>query len=224
MWGEQGFLIIANAYERLFSGLVVTLELSFISMALSVVGGLFLGVVMASAGRVAYVLCKICLEIVRVMPPIVWLFVVYFGFSRLSGLHISGFSASVIVFGIWGIMEMMDLTRAAILSIPSYQIESAAALGLNKKQSYIYVILPLAARRLIPGAINLFSRIIKTTPIVVLIGVVELLKVGQMVIENSLFSYAYTPFFVYGTIFLIYFFICWPISLYSKRLEKKWLS
>lgn len=219
-----GLEIVYQAWPRLFEGLAVTLWLSFISIFISILGGLFLGVLMSLGNKVIYFVCKIMLEIVRVMPPLVWLFVVYFGVPKTLNIHIGSFTASVIVFSIWGIFEMMDLVRGAILSIPSYQFESASALGLSRWHTYRYVVLPLATRRLVPGAINLLSRIIKTTPIVVLIGVVELLKVGQMVIENSLFSYPYTPFFVYGTIFLIYFFICWPISLYSKKLEKKWQS
>lgn len=218
----QGLEILLNSLPQILKGLSVTLELSFVSMFFSLLGGLWLGVVMSSGGRFSYMVCKIALEIVRVMPPLVWLFIVYFGLPRLLDLHISAFMASVVVFSIWGVFEMMDLVRGAIASIPKAQFESASALGLNRLQIYIYVVLPLAMRRLIPGAINLFSRIIKTTPIVVLIGVVELLKVGQMIIEGNIFAYPYTPFFVYGTIFCIYFAICYPISLYSKRLERKW--
>lgn len=218
----QGLEILAQAFPRLSEGLLVTLQISFLSMIISIFGGLILGIGASSESKVLKFILKLGLEIVRVMPQLVWLFIVYFGLSKALGIHISAFGASVIVFSIWGVFEMMDLVRGAIASIPKSQFESSAALGLSKAQTYTYVVLPLATRRLVPGAINLFSRIIKTTPIVVLIGVVELLKVGQMVIESNIFSYAYTPFFVYGTIFLIYFIICYPISLYSKILERKW--
>lgn len=218
----QGLEIVYEAYPRLLEGLWVTLQISALSMIFSIFGGLVLGAFMSLGNRYLKFILKFMLEVVRVMPPLVWLFLVYFGLSKALNIHLSAFSASIIVFSIWGIFEMMDLVRVAINSIAKTQIESASALGLSKSQTYLYVILPLATRRLVPASINLLSRIIKTTPIVVLIGVVELLKVGQMIIEGHIFSYPYTPFFVYGTIFLIYFIICYTISFYSKILERKW--
>ena len=166
---------------------------------------------------------KICLEIVRIMPQIVWLFLFYYGASKAFGLDISKFNASLIVFSLWGVFEMMDIVRGAIVSIPRHQFESAAALALSKAQIYLYVVIPLATRRLVPAGVNLLSRIIKTTPIVALIGVPDLLKVGQQTIETaSLTANPTVPFWIYGFIFLLYFLVCYPISKLSKILENRW--
>ena len=146
---------------RLFEGLVVSTEISFISIIISVIGGLILGVLMSMKNKFIYLVLKICLEIVRIMPQIVWLFLFYFGISKAFDIHISAFTASLIVFSLWGIFEMMDIVRGAITSIPKHQFESAASLGLSKFQIYFYVIIPLATRRLVPGAVNLLSRMIK---------------------------------------------------------------
>lgn len=156
------------------------------------------------------------------MPPIVWLFIVYFGASKAFGIHISNIAASIIVFSIWGVFEMMDLVRGAVLSIPKHQFESAEALAFSRFQIYLYVILPLAMRRLVPATINLFSRMIKTTSIAVLIGVIELVKVGQQIIEMNVFRDNYAPLIIYGAIFFVYFLICYPISALSKKLENRW--
>lgn len=116
---------------------------------------------------------------------------------------------------------MMDLVRAALASIPLHQSQAAFALALSRTQTFVFVIAPQALRRLIPATMNLFTRMLKSTPFAFLIGVVELLKVGQQIIE--LYRYeTYAPLLVYGIIFWIYFLICYPISLYSKRLEQKW--
>ena len=117
---------------------------------------------------------------------------------------------------------MMDLVRGAILSIPKHQFESAEALAFSRSQIYLYVILPLAMRRLVPATINLFSRMIKTTSIAVLIGVIELVKVGQQIIEVNVFRDNYAPLIIYGAIFFVYFLICYPISALSKKLENRW--
>lgn len=207
---------------RLLGGLGVTLQIALISIAVSLALGLVLGILMASGRRALYIPLKICLEIVRIMPPIVWLFIVYFGVSKAFGIHISNIAASIIVFSVWGIFEMMDLVRGAVLSIPKHQFESAEALAFSRSQIYLYVILPLAMRRLVPATINLFSRMIKTTSIAVLIGVIELVKVGQQIIEVNVFRDNYAPLIIYGAIFFVYFLICYPISALSKKLENRW--
>lgn len=209
-------------FARLMNGLFVSLKISFIAIAISLIGGLFLGVLMSLKNKFIYFILKICLEIVRVMPQLVWLFLVYFGLSKILDIHLNAISASIIVFSIWGVFEMMDLVRSAILSIPKYQFEASLSLGLKKTQIYFYIIIPLATRRLVPSVINLLSRMIKTTSIVVLIGVVEIVKVGQQIIENSLFSNNMAPFIIYSFIFFLYFAICYPVSKLSKILENRW--
>ncbi|WP_229203824.1 amino acid ABC transporter permease [Campylobacter anatolicus] len=205
-------------------GLLVSIQISAVSIIISIIGGLVLGVLMSFKNKFIYFSLKICLEIVRIMPTIVWLFLFYFGLSKALNTHISAFTASLLVFSIWGVFEMMDIVRGAITSIPKHQFESATSLGLNKTQIYIHVIIPLAMRRLVPGAVNLLSRMIKTTSIVVLIGVIEVVKVGQQIIERSVFTNNMAPFWVYGFIFFLYFIICYPISKFSKKLEQKWVA
>ncbi|MDK8322667.1 MAG: amino acid ABC transporter permease [Campylobacter ureolyticus] len=216
------FDVILNEtnFLRLMAGLWITVKISLISIIISLIGGLILGVLMSSKNKFIYIILKICLEIVRIMPQLVWLFIVYFGLSSIFSF--SAITASIVVFSIWGVFEMMDLVRGAVLSIPKHTFESAASLGLKKFQIYIYVIIPLALRRLIPGAINLLSRMIKSTSIVVLIGVVEILKVSQQIIELNLLTNNYAPLIVYGFVFFLYFAICYPVSKLSKILENRW--
>lgn len=216
------FDVILNEtnFLRLMAGLWITVKISLISIIISLIGGLILGVLMSSKNKFIYIILKICLEIVRIMPQLVWLFIVYFGLSSIFSF--SAITASIVVFSIWGVFEMMDLVRGAVLSIPKHTFESAASLGLKKFQIYIYVIIPLALRRLIPGAINLLSRMIKSTSIVVLIGVVEVLKVSQQIIELNLLTNNYAPLIVYGFVFFLYFVICYPVSKLSKILENRW--
>jgi amino ABC transporter, permease protein, 3-TM region, his/glu/gln/arg/opine family len=220
----QGAEILFNIQNlnRLCEGLLVSTEISVVSIIISIIGGLILGIMISLKNKVIYAILKICLEIVRIMPQIVWLFLLYFGISKAFNLHISAFAASLLVFSIWGIFEMMDIVRGAIISIPKHQFEAAASLGLSQIQIYKEVIIPMATRRLIPGAVNLLSRMIKTTSIVVLIGVIDVVKVGQQIIERTVFTNNMAPFWIYGFIFFLYFIICYPISKLSKKLENKW--
>ena len=127
-----------------------------------------------------------------------------------------------IVFILWGTAEMGDLVRGALISIPKSQYESAEALGLSRRQMYRFIIIPQSLRRLLPPAINLFTRIIKTTSLVVLIGVVEMLKTGQQIIEANRYTAPDAALWIYAAIFFLYFLACYPLSRMAAYLEKKW--
>ena len=116
---------------------------------------------------------------------------------------------------------MGDLVRGAIISIPKHQYESGEALGLSKRQIFIYIIIPQTIKRLVPLSINLITRMIKTTSLVLMIGVVEVIKVAQQIIEANRTSSPNAAFGVYLAVFLMYFIACTPISMLARYLEKR---
>ena len=126
------------------------------------------------------------------------------------------------MFSFWGTAEMGDLVRGALQSIPVIQWESAQALGMKPIQVYTLVILPQTVRRLIPLSINLITRMVKTTSLVMMIGIVEVLKVAQQIIEANRRTSLNAAFGVFAVVFLLYFLICWPISRLAGYLEKRW--
>ena len=207
---------------RLLRGLGVALRISVVSVVISIVLGILIGMLMTYKNRAIQVISRIYLEIVRIMPQMVLLFIVYFGATKAMGINISAETSAIIVFSFWGTAEMADLVRGALVSIPVIQYESSISLGLSKLQTYVYVIIPQIIRRMIPLSINLITRMIKTTSLVMMIGIVEVLKVGQQIIEANRDSSPNAAFGVFATIFLLYFLACWPISCLSKYLEKKW--
>lgn len=207
---------------RLLGGLWVAVRISLISVTISILLGLVVGVLMTSKNRLLKAVFRIYLEIVRIMPQMVLLFIVYFGTTRVFGWNIESEVAAILVFSFWGIAEMGDLVRGALISIPKIQYESAMALGMTGHQVYVHVILPQTVRRLIPLSINLITRMIKTTSLVMMIGIVEVLKVAQQIIEANRKSSPNAAFGLFGVVFLLYFIICWPISRLSIYLEKRW--
>ena len=209
-------------FLRLLKGLGVTLEISLFSALFSIPLGVLFGMFMRRKGMVSRVLSRLYLDFIRIMPQLVLLFIVYFGSARAFAVNFSGEVASVFVFVLWGTAEMGDLVRGAIDSIPGHQWESAKALGLSRGQTERYIILPQTVRRLIPLSMNLLTRMVKTTSLVVLIGVVEVLKVGQQIIDTNRFQYPTAALPIYGVIFFLYFLVCWPISIAARKLEKKW--
>ena len=208
-------------FLRLLGGLWVSLRIALISMVLSVILGIFLGMIMNSKRKWVQVICRIYLEIVRIMPQLVLLFLVYFGAAKHLGINLPGELSAVIVFTFWGTAEMGDLVRSALISIPKHQYESGYALGMQQRQVFFHIIIPQTIRRLIPSMMNLLTRMIKTTSLVVLIGVVEVVKVGKQIIDASRFSNPSAAFWIYGMIFLLYFIICFPFSRAAAVLERK---
>jgi len=180
---DSGFQVLlqGNNFLRILQGLGVTIGISIVSVLLSLLLGTLFGIVMTSKSKIIRFLSRIYLEFIRIMPQLVLLFIVYFGLARNFNINISGELSAIIVFTLWGTAEMGDLVRGSITSLPRHQFESGRALGLTNGQLYTYVIIPQVLRRLLPQAINLVTRMIKTTSLVVLIGVVEVTKVGQQI-------------------------------------------
>ena len=179
---------------RLWQGLWVTIRIALISMVFSIILGFLLGMVMNIPNKIIKFICRIYLEIVRIMPQLVLLFLVYFGAAKHLGMNLSGETAAVIVFTFWGTAEMGDLVRSALISIPKHQYDSGY---------------------------GLLTRMIKTTSLVALIGVVEVLKVGKQIIDASRYTNPTAALWVYGAVFFMYFIICFPFSRLSRVLEKK---
>ncbi|MGM9661406.1 MAG: amino acid ABC transporter permease [Faecousia sp.] len=209
-------------FLRLLGGLWVAVRISLISVAISIVLGVVVGMLMTAKSRILKAVFRLYLEIVRIMPQMVLLFVVYFGTTRVFGWNLSAEAAAIFVFSFWGTAEMGDLVRGALQSIPTIQHESAQALGMTPLQVYGFVILPQTVRRLIPLSINLITRMIKTTSLVMMIGIVEVLKVAQQIIEANRRTAPNAAFGIFAVVFLLYFLICWPVSRLAGYLEKRW--
>ena len=207
---------------RILGGLWVALRISLIAVLISIPAGLVVGVLMTMKNPILKAVLRVYLEFIRIMPQLVLLFLVFFGTTASFGWNLSGETASIIVFSLWGTAEMGDLVRGALISIPKHQYESGQALGFSRSQLFLYIIIPQVVRRLIPLSINLITRMIKTTSLVLMIGVVEVLKVTQQIIEANRMSSPNAAFGVYLIVFLLYFLACWPISMAARHLEKRW--
>lgn len=210
------------ALQRLLGGLLVTTGIAGVSIMLGSALGICLGLIRTVKSQPVRLICRFYLELFRIIPILVWLFIVYFGVTNAFNIHLEAKLVAVVVFSLWGAAELGDVVRGALESLPRHQMESGRALGLSFWGLYRYVLIPQAVRRMLPGAINLSTRMVKTTSLVVMIGVVDVIKVGQQIIERSILKEPTASFWIYGFIFILYFLICYPLSKLSKKLELKW--
>ena len=220
---STAFSVLARGtnFVRLLGGLWVTVWIALVSVALSIILGILFGMLMTVKNRVVKIICKIYLEIMRIMPQMVLLFIAYYGLTRMFNISLSGEAASILVFTLWGTAEMGDLVRGSLESVPKHQYESGRAIGLTERQVFFYIVIPQTIRSLIPLSMNLITRMIKTTSLVVFVGVIEVVKIGQQIIEANRLTVPTASIAVYFVIFMMYFFVCWILNLGAKKLEKR---
>ena len=99
--------------QRLLEGLLVTARIAFISIIIGSLLGIALGVVWTSKSKWIRLICRIYLELFRIIPILVWLFIMYFGVTTALNIDLSGETVSVIIFSLWGAAEMGDIVRGA---------------------------------------------------------------------------------------------------------------
>lgn len=218
-----GIDVIFNSQTlgRLISGLLLNLEVSFFSIFLSVVLGIFLGMLFSLNKWWIKIPCQLYLNIIRIMPTLVLLFLLYFTLPELLNIDINSIIVGILAFTLWGCAEASDIVRSALDSLPRHQQESAIALGLSMRQVFFKILFPQAIKRTIAPLINLSVRIIMTSSLLVLIGVREVVKVGKEIIEINSFTNTNTAFWIYALILILFFCICYPLSKISKRIESK---
>jgi len=214
---SSGLELLLVSLPQLGKGAAQTLAISGLGIVFSTVGGVLYGVLASLNLRSLNLLLRVYLELFRAIPVLVWLYLLFFGLPIFFALSIPSFWCAVLVLSLWGASEVGEVVRGALRSLPRGQREAGLSIGLGAWQLYGYVLLPQALKRMTPPTINIYTRIIKTSSLAVLIGVVDVIKVGQQIIERT-----YESVLIYGALFLFFFFICYPLSAASRALERRW--
>ncbi len=148
-------------------------------------------------------------------PLLMQLFLAYFGLSLL-GLNVSAWAAAALALTLYASAFLTEIWRGCVLAIPRGQWEAADSLALSLGEKLRHVIVPQALRIAIAPTVGFAVQVVKGTALASVIGFIEVTKAGTM-IANATFR----PFTVYACVALLYFALCWPISLASQRLERK---
>ncbi|MEO9335896.1 amino acid ABC transporter permease [Mesorhizobium sp. SB112] len=202
----------------LLNGAFWTLMLSLMAFAGGGLGGFVVALGRTSPFRVLRILAGIYVQIVQGTPLLVILFLTFFGLPTL-GFSISPMLAAGLSLTIYVSAYLGEIWRGALQSVPRAQWEAAECLALSRTQRLFKVILPQAIRIATPPTIGFSVQIIKNTSLASVVGFVELTRAGQL-INNSIFE----PFAIYMIVALLYFCLCFPVSLLSQRLERSGAS
>ncbi|WP_137920311.1 amino acid ABC transporter permease [Hydrogenophaga sp. 2FB] len=155
------------------------------------------------------------IQLIQGTPLLVVLFVCYFGLS-IMGLELPGLVAASIAMVVYVSAYLGEIWRGCIESVPRTQWEAAECLALSRAQRMRLVVLPQALRIATPPTVGFMVQIVKNTSLASIVGFVELVRAGQL-INNSIFQ----PFLVYLIIAALYFAMCFPLSVWSRKLEQR---
>lgn len=178
------------------------------------VGGLLLFARLAG-GRLAERLIGLYVQVFQGTPLLMQLFLAYFGIA-LFGIDVSAWTAASVALTLYTSAFLTEIWRGCVASIPKGQWEASASLALSFGEQMRHVILPQATRIAVAPTVGFLVQVIKGTALASVIGFVELTKAGSM-ISNATFR----PFVVFSCVALLYFVLCFPVSLYAKNLERK---
>jgi polar amino acid transport system permease protein len=155
------------------------------------------------------------IQVVQGTPLLVWLFGLYFGLTIL-GFPVNPWIAAAVAFSVYGGAFLGEIWRGALVSIAKTQWEAGASLGLSFLEQLRYVIIPQSVRVAIPPTVGFLVQLIKNTSLAATIGLVELTREGQLTSAAT-----FRPFVVYLTVAALYFLMCFPLTQWSRSLERK---
>jgi polar amino acid transport system permease protein len=192
-----------------------TVALSLIAFAggALVGGALLLARLAALPGAVRGV--SLYVQLFQGTPLLMQLFLAYFGMALL-GWEVSAWLAASVALTLYASAFLAEIWRGCVDAIPKGQWEAADSLALSFGEKMRHVIGPQALRIAVAPTVGFLVQVIKGTALASVIGFIELTKAGTM-ISNATFK----PFIVYACVALMYFALCWPVSAWSRRLERK---
>ena len=202
-----------------FLFLLESLQWTLILTALALGGGglvgFFLALARASSVKLLRILAGTYIQVIQGIPVLMILFLSFYGLALL-GFRLPPLVAAGISMTIYASAYLGEIWRGSIQSVPKQQWEASESLAMTRAQQYRYVILPQAVRLSLPSTVGFAVQVVKNTSIASLIGFVELARAGQLV-NNATFQ----PFRVFLVVAALYFVICYPLSLLSRRLERR---
>lgn len=212
---------LVNAYSFinirfLLEGAWVTVQVSVISIVLSSILGMILGIIRYVRIKVVSAALGFVIDIIRNLPLILIMFFTYFGLPNI-GFKPIPFWATIIALTIFEAAMIAEIVRAGIQSIPDGQMEGARSNGLTYWQTLRYIIVPQALKNMIPALVSQFISLVKDTSLATIIVLPDLMNHAQIIYgQNTNYT---IPMFI--ALAVMYFVVCYALSLLSNYLERR---
>ena len=213
----MNFELMAQAMPLLLMGAGVTVKITAISVLLGILIGLFIGIARISSNRVIHLIAAVYVDFLRGTPLLVQIFLVYFALPVVTGQRIDPFFAAIAACSINSSAYVAEIFRAGIQSIDAGQMEAGRSLDMTWVQTMRYIIVPQAARRVIPPLGNEFIALLKDSSLVSVIGFEELTRRGQLIIART-----YASLEIWLCVAIIYLIMTVSISRLVSWLERRY--
>jgi len=194
-----------------------TLALAAIAFVGGAVGGLLVALARTSGHVWLARVATVFIQVFQGTPLLMQLFLVFFG-APVLGLEISAWTAASIALTLNTSAFLGEIWRGCIQAVPAGQWEAGEALGLRWYRRMRLVILPQALKIALPPTVGYLVQVLKGTSLAAIIGFTEITRAGQ-IINNVTFE----PMLSFGVVALLYFFLCWPLSLLARNMERRLL-
>ncbi len=202
-------------FRYLLPGLWITLSVTLIALGLGVVLGTLMAVLRIYGGRVFSNIAAAYSIVVRAVPVIVIIFILYFVIAEFVDL--SPFLSGALALGFASGAYQTEIFRGAIMSVPQGQMIAARAIGMSRLKAIVFIILPQAVRLAIPAWSNEVTLVMKDSTLVYVIGVPEILRRAQYVSSRTL-----EPFLAFGTAAALYIIMTYLASRGLDFLERRY--
>jgi His/Glu/Gln/Arg/opine family amino acid ABC transporter permease subunit len=194
--------VIPRNMHLLWSALGTTFVISATAEALALGIGLVVGVLKAQKSLFMQLPATVYTEVFRSVPILVLLLWLFFGVTIVFGIDLTPFTAGVVGLGLYYGAFLAEVFRAGIQAIPGGQLEAGYTLGLTRLQTLVSIVLPQAIRIIVPPLANSYVGMIKDATLVSVLGLVELMRAGQLVVART-----FRPFEVFTYIAFMYLVI-----------------
>jgi polar amino acid transport system permease protein len=206
--------MLQNFLTYIGSGTFITISVTLVALPMGLILGLIFALLHLYGGKAITRLMTVYSTVMRGIPPIVLLFILYFIIA--GSINISPFWAGSIALGIISSAYQQEIFRGALLSVSSGQMMAARAVGMSRWIAIRNVILPQALRIAIPPWSNEASIVLKDSSLVYALGVPEILRRAQQLSATT-----QQPFLAYGTAALIYFILVFSTNRLLDLLERR---
>ncbi|MER9301870.1 amino acid ABC transporter permease [Mesorhizobium sp. M0496] len=218
-----GMFGLPHVETSMWGGLLVTLSLSFVGIAVSLPLGIVLALGRRSRMPIIKTLCVVFIETVRGIPLITVLFFasVMLPLFLPAGVSFDKFLRALIGVSLFAAAYMAEVVRGGLQAIPKGQYEGADSLGLGYWQKMYFIVMPQALKLVIPGIVNTFIGMFKDTSLVIIISMFDLLGIVKQNFSDANWATAQTA--RSGLIFaaFVFWLFCFGMSRYSMFTERR---
>jgi polar amino acid transport system permease protein len=211
------YFVIGRYPHGPLGGVALSFYLAVVSLVLSFLGGLILGLLSISHNRVVKWISLTFINAVRGMPLLMVIFWMYFLWPAMMGRPMPESQTVILALTFFTSAYMSQIVRAGIQGIPKGQTEAAISTGLTPRQAMMYIVLPQGLRNMIPSFVNQFVSMIKDTSLAFIVGVDELTHVAMQVNNRTLLF----PTEIFLFIAVVYFIFCYAFTSLSRWLERQ---